>query len=165
MLGCALAAHGVAQADWVIPAGGVVDAPAGAISLACTDLQVAGVLTIGAGASITDVRNVHIQPGGSLQVASGGSLQLAQQWRNDGNASATGAQVVRVASADCPTVGTPGPINVSSPDGTFAATPIPTLSGAALSGLAVLLGGLAWRTRRRTSRITPPVSTSAHSPR
>lgn len=165
-LGCALMANGVAHADWSIPAGAVVDMP-GAMALGCTDLYVAGTLTIGPGASITEARNVHIQPGGSLQVASGGSLQLAQQWLNEGSVSAaSGAQVTRVGSAACPAVGALGPINVQSTTGTFTATPVPTLNGAALSGLAVLLGGLAWRTRRRSQRTGhPSLSNPSHSSR
>ena len=64
-----------AHADWVIAAGSMSDMAGGAVTLGCTDLYVAGTLVVGAGGSLTSVRSVFIEPGGSLQL-DGGRLEL-----------------------------------------------------------------------------------------
>lgn len=153
----ALLAHGTAHADWVIPAGAVVAMPGGAAAdLACADLYVAGALTVGSGASIVGARNVHIQPGGNVQLASGSTVQLAQQWDNQGSVSAAGALVSRVNSATCPAVGPVGALNPTTgqPQGGTpgvggSVTAVPALGIGPLLGLAAALGGLGWRNRRR----------------
>lgn len=143
LLACCAHAH----ADWDIPAGAVVDTGGGATTLGCTDLRIGGTLTIGPGGSITEVRDVFILPGGSLQLA-GGTVQLAAQWVNQGSFSAGGGQVVRVNNPACPAQGPLGVID------TGASTPIavPALGEAALAGLAACLCALAWRNRRRSRR-------------
>jgi hypothetical protein len=169
LLGCALMAQGAAHADWVVPAGAVMDAPGASITLGCTDLVIGGTFNMGAGSAFTEVRNVHILPGGSLQMAAGTSLQLGGAWRNEGSVSATGAQVLRVDSPGCPaqtgsdpSVGGPlGPVNPQSPNGLFAATPVPGLGDGALAGLAGVLGWVAWRNRRRSQA---PGRNAASSP-
>lgn len=60
MFGAALPA----QAQWDIPAGASVDMAGGSADLACTDLLVGGMLVVGAGGSVTGVRDVRIAPGG-----------------------------------------------------------------------------------------------------
>ena len=132
-----------AHADWVIAAGSVSDMGGGTVTLGCTDLYVAGTLTVGAGGSLTDVRSVFIEPSGSLQL-DGGRLELAQQWVNQGSLSTGGGQVLRVDSATCPAAGPVGPIGMD-------AVGVPTLSEAALAWLAALLGWLGLRSRRRSS--------------
>ena len=132
-----------AHADWVIAAGSVSDMGGGTVTLGCTDLYVGGTLTVGAGGSLTDVRSVFIEPGGSLQL-DGGRLELAQQWVNQGSLSTGGGQVLRVDSATCPAAGPLGPVGA---DGAVA---VPTLGEAALAWLAGLLGWLGLRSRRRT---------------
>lgn len=147
-VGLALLAHGAAQADWDIPAQAVAVAQGGVTSLGCTDLYVGGTLTVGAGSSITEVRSVFIQPGGRLELT-GGTVQLAEQWDNQGNVTAAGGQVVRVNSATCPAQGALGPIAGGGPP-----TPVPTLGSAALAALAALMAALAWRRRRPAGRTT-----------
>ena len=128
-------------ADWDIPANSPSNMMGGAMTLGCTDLRVAGTLTIGAGGSITEVRHVVIEPGGSIQLA-GGRIELAQNWDNRGTVDLGGGQVLRVASAGCPTVGPLGPVAVDP-------VPVPTLGAGAAALLAALLGGLGLHARRR----------------
>ena len=150
MFGAALPA----QAQWDIPAGASVDMAGGSADLACTDLLVGGMLVVGAGGSVTGVRDVRIAPGGSL-VLDGGTLQLSQQWVNQGSFSAGGGQVTRAAGPDCPAVGPLGPFNPLAP-----ATPVavPTTSPAGLAVLACLLAALGWRSRRRAGVAPIPSS-------
>ena len=144
---CLLAAALPAHAQFVVPAGSTIDLGGGSADLACTDLLVDGTLVLGAGGSLTGVRDVRIGAGGSLQLA-GGSLQLAQQWVNQGAFSAGGGQVVRAAGPACPAVGPLGPFDPLAPAN---AVPVPASSPATLGLLAALLAAFGgWRARRRT---------------
>ncbi len=144
-LACSVAAH----ADWVIDSGWDIDMAGGSTTLGCTDLIVRGTLTVGAGGSITDVRNVVIEPGGNLQLA-GGLIELSSQWTNQGQFDAGGGQVVRVDSGTCPAAGPLGPVATGAAGAALSA--IPTVGAAALSGLAALLAALGWRAQGRATR-------------
>ena len=142
---CLLGAALPAQAQFVVPAGTSIDLGGGSVDLACTDLLVDGTLVLGAGGSLTGVRDVRIGAGGSLQLA-GGSLQLAQQWVSQGAFSAGGGQVVRAAGPACPALGPLGPFDPLAPANTV---PVPASSPAALGLLAALLAAFGgWRARR-----------------
>ena len=145
-----LAIGTVAQADIVIPAGASYQKAGSALNLGCTDLQVSGTLVQGAGGSIVNVRNVQINVGGLLDI-SGASVQLAQNYSNQGSVVATGGSVTRVDSVACPAA---GPLGAVDPSGkataAVAAVPVPSLQPLALLLLSLLLAALgAWRVRRQ----------------
>jgi hypothetical protein len=89
----------MAHADLVIPAGSSVSLNGGASNLSCTDLVVAGTLNVDSG-SITGVRNVSIQAGGSITVTSG-TLSLSGNWSNAGSFSGGTGLVSFVDLAGC----------------------------------------------------------------
>src|SRR6478609_8407746 len=66
----ALGLSPAARADLVIPSGGQYDIGGGLTDLACTDVVVAGKLTV-AGGALVRVRHLTIQPGGTLDGGSG----------------------------------------------------------------------------------------------
>lgn len=151
-----------AQAQWVIPAGSAWDMGGGATDLACTDLVVEGALTVGSGGSVTGVRNVLIASGGSLSLA-GGTVQLSQQWTNQGVFTPGGGQVVRVdGGVACPAAGPIGPIGLSPAS-------VPATSPGMLAALTLLLAGLGWRhTTNRRRGFAPqaaPHASNTHSDR
>lgn len=79
-----------AVADISVPAGGVISLNGGSVDLACSDVIVAGTLSL-QGGSLTNVRHVSIAAGGSI-VAGSGSITLAGDWSNLGSFGAgTGA--------------------------------------------------------------------------
>jgi hypothetical protein len=98
---CALAA--TAHADLVVPAGGSYALNGGSTDLACTDLIVAGGLSVDSG-SITGIRNVSIQAGGSISVTSG-TVSLSGDWSNTGTFSGGAGLVGFVDRAGCATGG------------------------------------------------------------
>jgi hypothetical protein len=81
LFGATLATFSVA--DLVVPAGSSFALNGGSSDLACTDLIVAGNLSVDSG-SISGIRNVNIQAGGTITVSSG-SLSLSGDWSNAGN--------------------------------------------------------------------------------
>ncbi|MCZ8093574.1 MAG: IPTL-CTERM sorting domain-containing protein [Acidovorax sp.] len=104
---------GPAQADWVLPTGANVQLGGGSVRLGCTDLQLDGVLSL-SGGSVGAARNVQVTAGAQLDVGAG-TVDLAQQWSNQGSVSVTTGGVTRVASAGCPVVGSAGPVQLSAP--------------------------------------------------
>jgi hypothetical protein len=94
---------GAAHADLVVPSGGSYALNGGSTDLACTDLIVAGAFTVDSG-SITGVRNVEIQAGGSISVTSG-TLSLSGNWSNAGTFTAGSGFVNFVDLAGCATSG------------------------------------------------------------
>ena len=141
-----------AHAQWVIPEGFDWDMVGGSNDLACTDLIVEGVLTVGAGGAVTGARNVVITATGSVNLA-GGTLNLAQQWTNQGVFTAGGGQVVRVdGGMDCSAQGPLGPFDPLAPEvhpGAVAPQPVPATGPGMLAALSLLLGGLGWHLRHR----------------
>ena len=138
-----------AHADWLIPAGSSWDMGGGSSDLACTDLLVEGALVVGAGGTITGVRNVVIAAGGSLML-DGGTVQLAQQWTNQGTFTAGGGRVVRVdGGVECAAVGPLGPLD-------FSPKPVPATNPGVLAALALLLAGLGWRMQSVANRRRAP---------
>lgn len=145
----AVMAMASAHAQTSIPAGSTVDLGGGSNDLGCTDLLVEGTYIVGAGGAVTGVRNVLISAGGTLSL-DGGSLQLSQQWTNQGTFNAGGGQVVRVdGGAGCAAVGPLGPLNFAPP------TPVPVNNPGVLALMALLLGALGWRVQSTTRRRGP----------
>jgi len=72
----------VAHADLVVPSGGRYSVGGGQTDLACTDLVVAGTLFV-AGGTLVNVRHLTIQPGGTIDGASG-VIQLGGNWNSSG---------------------------------------------------------------------------------
>jgi hypothetical protein len=93
----------LAYADLVIPAGSSYALNGGSSDLACTDLIVAGALSVDSG-SITGIRNVSIAAGGSITVTSG-TLSLSGDWSNAGTFSGGSGLVSFVDLAGCATTG------------------------------------------------------------
>ena len=86
----------IAHADLVVPPGGQYTTGGGGTDLACTDVVVAGTLSV-AGGALVNVRHLTIQPGG---VIDGGSvvIQVGGNWSNGGT-FATGTSTVRFVDA------------------------------------------------------------------
>lgn len=101
------------QAQWNVPPGAVVQLGGGTARLGCTDLQLGGNLVLDGGA-VSAARNVQVASAAQLQVGAG-SVQLAQQWTNQGVVSVTSGTVTRAASAGCPMVGQAGAVQVTTP--------------------------------------------------
>jgi hypothetical protein len=87
----ALFSAGVAQADYIVAAGGTTNLASGVVDLACTDLVVAGTLQIASG-TMQNVRNVTIQSGGTIDGGSG-LIQLGGNWTNNGSFAANAGEV------------------------------------------------------------------------
>ncbi|MBC7711364.1 MAG: hypothetical protein H7203_14975 [Rhizobacter sp.] len=105
----ALLLGGSAQADMVVLAGATVNASASAVDFACTDLIIGGTFNLGTG-SLVNVRDVVIQPGGSLSATSG-SIAVTRNWSNSGSfVAGTGT----VAFADSPSCATSSAISGST---------------------------------------------------
>lgn len=100
---CAALLSGFARADLVIPVGGSTSLNGGGMDLGCTDLIVAGTLQVDSG-SITGIRSVDIQPGGSITVTTG-TLSLSGNWANAGGFAAGSGLVSFVDLAGCATAG------------------------------------------------------------
>lgn len=90
-----LAAH----ADVVVPVGATVNASASTVDFGCTDLIVGGSFNLGTG-SLVNVRDVLVQPGGSVS-ASTGSITLARRWSNSGSFSAGTGNVTFADNPGC----------------------------------------------------------------
>ncbi|WP_028601785.1 hypothetical protein [Ottowia thiooxydans] len=137
---------GMALAQVQVPAGANLDLAQGRMTLGCTDLQVAGRLALGAGGTSTEIRDVLIESAGVTQL-NGGSLELAGQWSNQGQVAGPGSvRRVAVDVPGCAVTGALGPIAYGPP---LAVMPVPSLGTAALALLALVLGGLGMRARRR----------------
>jgi hypothetical protein len=91
------------HADLVIPSGGSYALNGGSTDLGCTDLIVAGTLQVDSG-SLTGIRNVAIQPGGSI-TATTGTLSLSGDWSNAGTFTGGNSLVSFVDLAGCATMG------------------------------------------------------------
>jgi hypothetical protein len=74
-----------AHADLIVPAGGTYTTNAGQTDLACTDVVVAGTLTVDGG--LVNVRHLTIQPGGTIDGGSG-VIQLGGDWTDNGTFNA-----------------------------------------------------------------------------
>lgn len=70
-----------ARADLNVGVGGSFDLAGSTLNLGCTDVIVGGTLSL-SGGSLSNVRNVVIQPGGALSLGSG-SITLAGDWTNN----------------------------------------------------------------------------------
>ncbi len=71
-----------ARADLIVAAGATTSVNSGTIDLACTDVVVAGTLTLGSG-SLRNVRHFTIQAGGTVS-GSSGTIELGGNWNNLG---------------------------------------------------------------------------------
>lgn len=91
----------VGHADIVVPTGATVNASASAIDLGCTDLIVGGSFNLGTG-SLTNVRDVLIQAGGTVS-ATTGTISLARNWSNQGSFVAGTGTVAFVDNPGCAT--------------------------------------------------------------
>jgi hypothetical protein len=78
----ALLFAGPAAADLIVAPNAVINLNAGQLDLACTDLIVGGTLHVDTG-SITNIRHVTIQAGGTLD-GGAGTLRLGGDWTNSG---------------------------------------------------------------------------------
>ncbi len=102
---CGWLMAGFVHADLLVPAGASVALNGGSSDLACSDLIVAGNLSVGSG-SITGIRSVNVQTGGSIAVGSG-TLSLSGNWSDAGTFAAGSGLVSFVDLAGCaPTGGT-----------------------------------------------------------
>lgn len=81
------------------------------------------------GALVT-ARDVTLAAGSQLDIGSG-RVELAQQWTNQGSATAGSGGVTRVASAGCPLVGAAGPVLMQAPP---TPQPVPLPPGGSGSG-------------------------------
>lgn len=119
----------------------------GTTALGCIDLQVAGNVVLASGGNITGVRNLVVTSTGRIDL-NGASIQLSQQFTNDGQINDPG-QITRVdGGATCPLQGVAGPVNPHGP--TAAPTPefIPASNGMALGLLAIVLALFGIRAKR-----------------
>jgi hypothetical protein len=107
-------AAGVAQADYIVAAGGTTNLGSGVVDLACTDLIVAGTLQIASG-TMQNVRNVTIQGGGTIDGGSG-VIQLGGNWNNSGSFVAAAGEV------DFRDLCAPGPATISGSTTFFRAS-------------------------------------------
>ena len=126
-----------AQADWVLPPGASANLGGGQASLGCTNLQHSGALTLDSGALVA-ARDVQVAAGAQLQIGSG-RVELAQQWLNQGSATATSGGVTRVASPGCPVVGQAGPVPLQAPPSPLP-VPLPTGGGGGGGTASVAIG-------------------------
>jgi len=113
-LGLAPAAH----ADLVIPSGAQYTTGGGRTDLACTDVVVAGTLSIGGGALVR-VRHLSIQPGGVIDGGSG-LIQVGGNWSNSGTFAAVASTVRFIDSCGPATVTVDG--NTAFFNARFAST-------------------------------------------
>ena len=140
-----------AHAQLVVPAGGSVRLGGASYALGCTDLRVAGNVVLGSDAELSGVRDAVIDRGGALDI-SGASVQLAQQFTNNGTVTEQGGTVTRVDSADCPAVGKLGAVAVAGTDVVpVTAAAVPTVHGLALWALVLLVGVVGSAFARRPS--------------
>lgn len=111
-----------AHADWVLPPGASAQLGGGQVSLGCTDVQLGGSLSM-AGGRTSAARNVQVAAGAQLNLDSG-SIELAQQWANQGSVTVTTGSATRVASAGCPVIGSTGLVQLTTP--TPITVPLPS---------------------------------------
>jgi hypothetical protein len=104
VVACLSCALGTANADLNVPAGGSVALLGGSFDLGCSDVLVAGTLSLGGGA-LTNVRNLTIAPGGSIATGTG-TITLAGNWTNLGAFDAGTGAVRFVDAPSCATTGT-----------------------------------------------------------
>lgn len=134
-----------AQAQLVLPEGAAFDLGSGTFDLACSDFRVAGQVVMGSAGVVASVRDLAVMPNGSIHL-NGASIQLAQDFTNDGQIIGPG-QVTRLdGGAACPLKGQAGPLNYGPP----APTPVPTINSmvAGLLGLMLALMGARRLSRR-----------------
>ena len=98
-----------AHADITVPANAAVSLNGGNVDLACSDVIVAGALSLDGG-SLANVRNVTILAGGSI-VAGAGSITLSGNWSNAGGFSAGTGAVNFVDAPTCVPTSTGGTIS------------------------------------------------------
>lgn len=113
-----------ARADWILPSGSSVSLGGGTASMGCVSMQNSGTLAMDASALVA-ARDVAVAAGAQLQIGSG-RVELAQQWINNGTATATSGGVVRMASPGCPLLGSAGPVPLTSAP---APQPVPLPGG------------------------------------
>jgi len=89
-----------AHADLVVPSGAQYNTGGGSTDLACTDVVVAGTLTV-AGGALVGVRHLTILPGGAIDGGSG-VIQLGGNWSNGGTFAA-GTSTIRFIDSCGPT--------------------------------------------------------------
>lgn len=94
----------LAHADLLVPAGGVTQLNGGSLDLGCTDVIVGGTLDLGGG-TLSNVRNVSIQAGGTIS-AGAGSITLSGDWSNQGAFNAGTGIVSFVDAPACATTST-----------------------------------------------------------
>ena len=89
----------LARADLLVPSGGTVSLAGATMALGCTDIVVGGTLNLNT-ATVTGVRNVTIQPGGTVNGGSG-SIAVTGNWSNTGSFVAGTGTVSFVDNAAC----------------------------------------------------------------
>lgn len=135
---CLVCSPFAAQAQFVVPEGAVYDLGSGTTTLGCIDLQVAGNVVLASGGSITGVRHLVVTSTGRIDL-NGATIQLSQQFTNDGQVNDPG-QIVRVdGGAACPLAGDAGPVNFHGPTAAPPPTLIPASNGMTLGLLAMVL--------------------------
>lgn len=82
-LACVCLFAPAARADLNVPANALVSLGPGVVDLSCTDLNVGGTLQVSSG-SLRNIRNVTIQPGGSLDGGSG-LIEVGGNWSDSGS--------------------------------------------------------------------------------
>jgi hypothetical protein len=97
------------HADIAVPANAVVSLNGGNVDLACSDVVVAGTLSLGGG-NLANVRNVTILAGGSVDTGAG-AITLAGHWNNAGSFNAGTGAVNFVDAPACVPTGTGGAIS------------------------------------------------------
>lgn len=124
-----------ARADWVLPSGARASLGGGTASMGCASVQHSGVLALDGGALVA-ARDVQVAAGAQLQIGSG-RVELAQQWLNQGSATATSGGVTRVASPGCPVVGQAGPVPLQAPPTPPSPLPVPLPAGGGTASVAI----------------------------
>ena len=139
-----------AHADIAVPAGASYQLAGGTTNLACTDFQISGAVTQGSGGATIGARNVQISAGGQMDI-SGGSLQLAQNYTNQGTVLSTGGAITRVNSANCPAQGLLGTVAPGGQAPLRDAKPVPTLTSIELLALSLMIACMAGLRFRRSA--------------
>ncbi|MFT3812838.1 MAG: IPTL-CTERM sorting domain-containing protein [Acidovorax sp.] len=129
----AAAAAAPAHADWDLPAGASARLGGGTASMGCASLNNGGTLQLQGGALLS-ATNVAVDTGGTLAIDSG-RVELAQQWTNDGTATATTGSVTRTANTGCAVAGTTGPVPLQNTQ------PQPPITGPQTLALPAGAGG------------------------
>lgn len=122
-----------------VPPGGTITLGGGSIDMTGVDVEIHGELTLISNSHIIGVRSVTIFPGGQLNL-SGSTIELYEQYSNNGTVIANGGNIIRVAGgAGNPSAGPLGPLSPQT-GSVLTATPVPTMTGWSLLLLSIIVG-------------------------